>query len=429
MRAAQDKSTIKLDKSVQTDESQRQQLAEQIEDLQQIIQSQVTLLNKKDQSITQKDETIEANKKEIQQLRELHKKEIQQQREESEKEKDRVAEELERAEEHIFDLELQLSRRNQPHPELRSREESRGNITLRWREGKKAPCKMRSFYNIAVDGNIAYLRRDKQIYAYIVSTCTWSKLPDCTLTACPLVMINNLLTLVGGVYTDKCTDKLLSLTLEGRGRMWTEVFPPMPTKRCASSALCTGTVLIVAGGQGQIETVLATVEVMNTDTCQWSTAVNLPEPTSCGSLVQVDDGHIYILGRSLKGNKSVYTCSVSALLQSCNSKSTRARLTKYLSLSNVTSVWSQVIDPPVTHSACVSLHGRLLIVGGMDSHAKPTSALHMYDPPTNLWQVISHMATPRYDCYATVLPDNQLMVVGGWTDEGTSNTVEIATFL
>jgi hypothetical protein len=39
----------------------------------------------------------------------------------------------------------------------------------------------------------------------------------------------------------------------------------------------------------------------------------------------------------------------------------------------------------------------------------------MYNPTTDSWEVISHMGTPRCDCIAAVLPNNQLMVVGGFT--------------
>ena len=39
------------------------------------------------------------------------------------------------------------------------------------------------------------------------------------------------------------------------------------------------------------------------------------------------------------------------------------------------------------------------------------------------------MITPRYDCIAAVLPNNQLMIVGGFNIVGdeTSESVELAT--
>ena len=50
----------------------------------------------------------------------------------------------------------------------------------------------------------------------------------------------------------------------------------------------------------------------------------------------------------------------------------------------------------------------------------------MYILTTNSWEIISHMKVGRYDCFAAVLPNNQLMVVGGFTDSfSTTDTVEV----
>ena len=66
-----------------------------------------------------------------------------------------------------------------------------------------------------------------------------------------------------------CTNKLYSLVNKGDIGMWAEVFPPMPTKRRGTVAVCTGTHLIVAGGEGEDRVHLTTIEVMNIDhACQ-----------------------------------------------------------------------------------------------------------------------------------------------------------------
>ena len=39
------------------------------------------------------------------------------------------------------------------------------------------------------------------------------------------------------------------------------------------------------------------------------------------------------------------------------------------------------------------------------------------------------MATPRESCLVAVLPHNELMVVGGGTPDGTTDSVEIATIV
>ena len=84
---------------------------------------------------------------------------------------------------------------------------------------------------------------------------------------------------------------------------------------------------------------------------------------------------------------------------------------------------------PVIISRCASLHGRLLAVGGKDSDDKKTTAIHMYNTTTNTWEVISHMTTPRSQCLVAVLPHNQLMVVGGYTLNGETDSVEIASII
>ena len=284
---------------------------------------------------------------------------------------------------------------------------------------------MSSYCCAAVDSNAVYVRIYTHVLACSISTFMWTQLPDCSFASCPSVIVNNLLTLIGGTVTSgHATNKVLSLISEGNARKWVEVFPPMPTKRYRSSALCTETALVVAGGVGGGRT-LQTVEVMNTKTHQWSTAADLPIPTFFGSLVQVDN-RVYMLGgcdnpgRGALGTKAGYTCALNALLPA-SLQSLRERFAGIF--TNRANVWSRIADLPVTQSVCVSFHGQLLSVGGKVD-LKSTAAIHMYDPSTNSWKIISHMATARFDCFVAVLPNDQLMVVGGRMGE--TDTVEIA---
>ena len=62
------------------------------------------------------------------------------------------------------------------------------------------------------------------------------------------------------------------------------------------------------------------------------------------------------------------------------------------------------------------MDNRLLAIGGKDtSKHRLYTAVHMYQPTTDSWTVIGHMITPRAGYLAAVLPDNQLMLVGGYT--------------
>ena len=268
---------------------------------------------------------------------------------------------------------------------------SKTDFKLRWREGEKAPCEMGRYYCDAVVHNgTVYCKYDLnyKVYAYDISSSSWSLTSDTSSEGFALAVVDDLLTTVGG-YDAKNTNKLLSLTDEGSGKRWTEKLPPMPTKRFNVSTLCTGTTLIVAGGRGGYkDDVLKIVEVLNTETREWHTAADLPQPltypslTLCGNLV-------YLLGGANKDGdtvNSVYSCSLTSLLSSTGSISLGGHLVK-LTRSSEGSPWNRVADLPVNLSTAVSLHGQLLAIGGMDSEDEPSTTVHMYQPVTNSWEI------------------------------------------
>ena len=313
----------------------------------------------------------------------------------------------------------QPSRGHQPAQRPPSTRSGEGVIRLNWTQGRMAPRGMSRSTDAVVDGSVAYFRTNgtKQVLAYNSTTGTWSQLPDCRTTNTTLAIVNGLLTTVGGAVAGGYSNKLFSLTGEGKDRKWTEVFPPMTTKRVSAIAVTTGRALIVAGGYG----LLTTVEIMNTDTRQWSRAADLSRPmwsvsaTVCGDRIYTSD------------EKSVITCSLPALLQSCRPKIFKAQPS---TPSPQGPVWSTVADLPVRQSTLVSINNRLLAISGLDSDNKPFKSVHLYDPVNNSWQTISHLSTPRRQCFAVVLQNNRIMVVGGLTTElisSATNTVEFAS--
>ena len=410
VRAAEERNTAEQDRGDERDReirSLRQQHIQQV----QYIQSQISRLEEKDRALREKDGTIAVGQQQIRELRndvgqlEREKNEVMEEKERLQRQLDGMNQQLEECERVIAQFQQQITELEQLRSATgatpRSNQQSSINtarIKMTWREGRKAPCEMSSNYNAVADDTTMYVRTGVRVYAYTASTSSWSQLPDKRVVNCPLVIVNNLLTLIGGNYDITINNQLYSLTGEGSGRRWTEEFPPMPTKRWGSTAMCAGTYLIVAGGTGEKFYTIQTVEVMNTETLQWSTAADLPRPL-CRATGVVCGDRVYIL--SLESySKSMYTCPVSALIQSCKSRPTAA-------------VWNKAAVPPVTDTACVSILGRLLTIGGKHSNVNTTTAIHMYNPDSDSWEVISHMATPRWSFFAAVLPNNQLMVVGG----------------
>ena len=275
---------------------------------------------------------------------------------------------------------------------------------MTWREGKRAPEGM-SRGAAVVDGNTAYFRSDgsSRVYSYqnILGNERWSRLPDNPNTVFSLAVIDGLLTSVGGKDSHyKNTNTLLSR--EGKRKKWSEVFPPMPTPRSSTACITTEKALVVAGGYGLDYDNLATVEVMDINTKQWTTVCPLPQKllslsaTVCGDSLYLAEGISEVFG-----SKSVLTCSLPDLWQPETLGS---------------NVWKEISSLPVTRSTLASFGGHLLAIGGRDDSGNPTTDVYRYDSHTDSWHVISQMKNKRLRCLAVTLPEDQLIVVGGLTE-------------
>ena len=285
---------------------------------------------------------------------------------------------------------------------------SGGRMQLHWREGGHLPSVMNRGAS-AVDHRVAYFNCSGHgcVYAWDLRSEQWSTLPECPQTCFSLAVVNGLLTAIGGTLSGQATNTLLSLTGKGKRRKWSKEFPPMPTKRWASAAVRYRDSLIVAGGTtgaGELKDNLATVEVMNTETCQWFTASSLPRPLALASATMCGD-RLYILR-----GKSAFTCSLSK-----HSLSTGAQ--QKMSSPSLPLAWQKVANLPTYYATCAALHGQLLAVGGLDKDGSKSDAVYRYCSSANSWEVISHMPSPQYDCLVAVLPSSELMVVGGGSED------------
>ena len=140
---------------------------------------------------------------------------------------------------------------DQPTAKLQVRGQSarKGPLCLHWRKCGRAPHTMAGTPPV-VDGNMAYFstctyQSNKDVYSYDSEKQMWSSLPPSLHGYCSLAVVNGLLTAIGGRLGGNVTNQLLSLTGEGK---WVERFPPMPTKRYGTAAVCSGKSLVVAGG-------------------------------------------------------------------------------------------------------------------------------------------------------------------------------------
>ena len=372
--------------AIETKERQLQQTQQQLRDSQQLVEQFQQSLQHKDKTISDLQQTISHHERE---------REIQQLKQQD------IASSIQPQQLSV------TAEKTQTATEVSVVQKDISKMT--WREGKKAPEEMYRGAAV-VYGNTAYFRPadSVRVYSYqnVLGNEQWSRLPDNPNTGFSLAVIDGFLTNVGGRNSRGPTNTLLSLTGEGERKKWSEVFPPMPTPRYSTACITTEKALVVAGGRAHDD--LATVEVMDINTKQWTTVCHLPRTMK--SLIGIVCGDSLYLGGGLTrgGSKSVFTCSLPDLWQPTTLGS---RIRPALTRSNV---WKEISSLPVTRSTLASFGGHLLAIGGKDDSWNSTTDVYRYDSHTDSWHVITQMKNERWMCFAVTLPEDQLIIVGGY---------------
>ena len=409
-------------------QTQTTELESVVEDKNRQLQSKDRQLQANARQLQEKQHTIEMKERELQQTRgQLRASEqLVSEFQQSLQQKDKTITDLHQTISHGQPLEQQdTASRHQPqqqpvttpHTTVAAAQKDISKMT--WREGKNAPEKI--FRRAAaVHGNTAYftLTDSYKIHAYqnIRGQEHWYQLPENNNQNFGLAVVGGSLTSVGGgcIMLKVYTNTLLSLTGQGEKKWWSVVFPPMPTPRLAAACVTTEQVLVVAGGYAGGD--LATVEVMNISTKQWTTVSHLPQKHCllsgivCGETLYLAGGYSSIATKPLT---SVLACSLPELL---NLNPTNS-LTSKIRRSFPQSAWRNVGSLPVQGSTLASLNGHLLAIGGRDYNTwNSTSDVYRYDPRTDSWNVVSQMKIKRSHCLAVTLPEDCLVIVGGLTE-------------
>ena len=315
--------------------------------------------------------------------------------------KDQQLQDSQRQNKQLHETVCQLLRRDLQQKAIRD---------MKWQKESKAPEKMFRG-SAAADSNMAYFNGhgSTTVHSYSSNTREWCQLPAMPHTHFTLVVVHHIPTTVGGRISGKATDSLLSLMGEARDKTWQPNLPAMPTKRYNTAVVCSGHSLIVAGGKVDDRNRLATVEVLDTDTQQWSIASSLTHPFSRAT-ISICGERLYMLGgKDQTGlTHSVLSCPVPELLQSCQPQPLAG---KPQAAPANTFIWCHVADAPHYRSSCVTLCGQLVAVGGYEAY-KDNSAITGYNEATDSWEATRDMPTARHWALVAIL-NGKMMVVGG----------------
>ena len=257
-----------------------------------------------------------------------------------------------------------------------------------------------------------------KVYAFQISDPKqWSTLPQNKFMWFSLVVIEGLLTSIGGCSGGKGSRRfntLLTLTDE---KKWSEMLPSMPTPRSEMVAVTTQKALIVTGGFDGRKN-LDVVEVLDISTKEWTTARHLPFPFAVISGA-INGDELY-LGGGFTGwgqaCKLVMKCSISSLLQ----QSTFSLKLRKAIVGSKRPIWHITEKIPIVRFTLASFNGHLLAFGGSNDVGQATAEVYRYDPQENAWYETAQTKGGQFQPLVAVLPDNRIFVSGG-----TGNTFEI----
>ena len=244
------------------------------------------------------------------------------------------------------------------------------------------------------------------ICIYDVSGNSWKEIRSAT-SQHALAVYKKQLVLIGGKdRSHTCTNELR--VLQNDEEIWTQPFPPMPTKRSNASAIAIGSYLAVAGGHGPVRhypSPLETVEIY--DGQEWKAAESLPKPSyHMKSVLQGDTW--YLMGGKEQG-REVYYASLNDLIATTNSRIT-------------TPVWKKLPNVPFENSTPAMFMNELIAIGGKVPvnrlsllallPAQYTSKIHAYSTSTQSWMHVKDMPAAYCSTCATTLPSGELFLVG-----------------
>ena len=228
-----------------------------------------------------------------------------------------------------------------------------------------------------VHGTIAYIigHGSHTIYKYKLDSDMWNKHSECPHVNPGLIIINDILTAVGGKKGNCSTNNLVSFNHD----KWMERFPPMQTPRERPAVVHYNNYVVTIGGDCEKRE----VELLHIPSLHWSTVTSLPSPLA---YITATLCHNDIIAMDYEG--SGYMINIESLISLASTEHS-----KWMPLPQCPVVWG---GPSLT-----VFHGQSLVV----------SYDGIFQLQDREWLRIGDMSVPDY-CIVCVVCD-QMVAVGG----------------
>ena len=244
------------------------------------------------------------------------------------------------------------------------------------------------------------------VFSYNVNNNKWSKLPPPSHYMGKLQIINDQLTMIGGVDNDvnEFTNKVS--TFINNSKNWTRCYPSLIKPRSKPGVVTHGDHVIVLGGQSDDGVYSDDIEVLNwTQPLHWiKSNIRLPEPM-WGPSLTVSHNQLYIVGYSTScgAYPTAYQLPINSIISSIGQPPTNGQSHNWNTLPNAPNYETTLVPqsyPPV-------------IVGGHDTQYVPTSDVAVLDTTKKSWNKVTSLSTPR--SYVAVVPINysSILIIGG----------------
>ena len=257
------------------------------------------------------------------------------------------------------------------------------------------------------------------MFSYKLIDDQWMRLPRLPQRLGVPTNINNELCYIGGqdYSTTRSTNKVITLVNDH----WVVKYNMMTARR-QHAVVQHEHYTIVAGGEGEDESTLDTIEVFNCNNNRWTIlSTHLPQPMMAINATTCNQSFIIagFLNAESYDNIATFIISMDSLLGADQQSLTS-------STSENDNKWSELCPTPYWSTAIVPNTSPPVIIGGDDNQGKTVNNISLYDDSSNSWRTVSSL--PISCTGATVATINDVIIVaGGCTDDSTMETINAAT--
>ena len=275
------------------------------------------------------------------------------------------------------------------------------NTTL-YISGGRCPHDTRNIYNV---------------YKYELDKNQWSVLPPLQQYYGIPVNTDNQLTVIGGYHSTTCKSTT-QVTTFTNNRWNNDTYPNLSVARICPAVVPYHQYVIVAGGLGDEETAVDTIEMLDVTKCHWMIVnTHLPQQMyRISATVCADSFTIvgYTDGADNKRCNGTFTVPIDEIIS--QQQQTQQSLTNSTDKDNTK--WHRLATTPYWKTALVPNTSPPIIIGG-SKEGNTFNDITIYDDTNNRWKKIASL--PINCAYTTVAVINDcIIVMGGASDTKTT---------